>query len=378
MIDFTHLNPAERHALIADDEALVHSVLTAILGKLGFTATSAFDGLEAVQRLQAVQFPLVFADINMPGMNGVDLCRWIQAHAPDTSVVVISGGADLSTVVEVMQIGAYDYIQKPFTVHSIAISLQKTFEKRNLILDNRRYVTSLEHMVQERTEELRRALGEVQRSFDNTIIAFALALEMREHETHEHSIRVRDYAMLLARRAGLAGRALDNLSVGAVLHDIGKIAVPDHILLKPGPLTVDEWTVMRQHPVIGAQMIARIDSLPGATHVVLSHHEWFDGNGYPHGIRREQIPIEARLFAVADTLDAMTSDRPYRLALSFEEAHAEVLRQAHRQFDPEIVQIFRDIPLTDFLAIRDRIVADTPDAAPSGPRFSLGTGPAGH
>ncbi|HQK89077.1 MAG TPA: HD domain-containing phosphohydrolase, partial [Acidobacteriota bacterium] len=146
----------------------------------------------------------------------------------------------------------------------------------------------------------------------------------------------------------------------AILHDIGKIGVPDRILLKPGPLTPDEWTVMRQHPVIGARMIDRIDSLSGATHVVLSHHEWFDGSGYPHGLKQDQIPLEARLFAVVDTLDAMTSDRPYRRALSFENAYAEVGRNTERQFDPEIVRVFRDIPMDDFLAIRDRVATAAP------------------
>ncbi|HNR37955.1 MAG TPA: response regulator [Acidobacteriota bacterium] len=360
MLDFSHLRPEERHVLIADDEPMVHSVLTAILNRLGFTAISAYDGLEAAKQLQAVRLPLVFTDINMPGMNGIDLCRWVRTHAPDTSVIAISGGTDLTTVVEVMQLGACDYIQKPFTVQAIAISLQKTFEKRTLVIENRNYVANLESMVQARTVELRKALHDAERSFDNTIVAFALALEMREHETHEHSIRVRDYAMLLARRAGLAGSEIHNLSVGAILHDIGKIGVPDRILLKPGPLTPDEWTVMRQHPVIGARMIDRIDSLPGATHVVLSHHEWFDGSGYPHGLRQDRIPLEARLFAVADTLDAMTSDRPYRSALSFEEAYAEVGRNTERQFDPEIVRVFRDIPMADFLAIRDRVATDAP------------------
>ncbi len=363
MLDFSHLSAEERHVLIVDDEPMVHSVLTAILNRLGFATVSAYDGLEAAKQLQAVRLPLVFTDINMPGMNGIDLCRWVRTHAPDTSVIAISGGTDLTTVVEVMQLGACDYIQKPFTVQAIAISLQKSFEKRSLIIENRCYVANLENMVQARTVELRKALNDAQRSFDNTIIAFALALEMREHETHEHSIRVRDYAMLLARRAGLAEGEVHNLGVGAILHDIGKIGVPDQILLKPGPLTPDEWTVMRQHPVIGAQMIDRIDSLPGATHVVLSHHEWFDGSGYPHGLRQDQIPLEARLFAVADTLDAMTSDRPYRLALGFEQAYEEVNRNIKRQFDPEIVRIFRDIPVSDFLAIRNRVAVEVPNPA---------------
>ena len=355
MLDFHYIDERERRVLVVDDEPLVHNILGSILKRLGFHHDHARNGSEAIQYLQSNPYTVVFADVNMPEMNGVELCRWIYAHTPDIATVIISGDSDLTTVIEVMQLGAYDYILKPFSVHAISISLKRTLEKRALIMENRQYQTLLEQTILSRTEELQRALTEAEGNFNNILIAFALALEMREHETQQHSIRVKEYSLNLARHLKLPFKDLINLEKGALLHDIGKIGVPDAILLKPSTLSRDEWEVMKQHPSIGARMLDQIESLRSASRVVRYHHERFDGAGYPEKARGEEIPIEARIFAIADTLDAMTSDRPYRRALTLDDAVGEIRTNAGKQFDPWIVDAFMSIPLSEFVSIREHI-----------------------
>lgn len=369
MIDFSQYTAEERTVLIADDEPIVHRVLGAILQRLGFTFKCVSNGIEALGLLENNHFTILFSDVNMPGMDGVELTRWVQVHRPDMCTIVISGGADLSTVVEVMKMGAFDYIQKPFSVDAIAISLSKSLEKRMLLMENRRYQQHLENIVLARTEEVHRALEEAGHNFENILVAFALALETREHETQQHSIRVKEYSLHLARHLNLPHKDIKNLEKGALLHDIGKIGVPDAILLKNGPLNEEEWVVMRKHPEIGSKMLHHIDTLENASHVVMYHHERFDGRGYPTGCPGPRIPIEARIFAIADTVDAMTSDRPYRKALTFERAYQEVRDNAGKQFDPELVEMFLQIPDTDFIGIRQQIAREFVTSGPQTPQF---------
>jgi putative nucleotidyltransferase with HDIG domain len=182
--------------------------------------------------------------------------------------------------------------------------------------------------------------------------ALLAALDTRDTETEGHSERVAAYTMLIAQRLNLSEEELPHIERGALLHDIGKIGVPDHILYKPGPLTPDEWEIMKQHPVVGYKMCMKIEMLRPAAPIVLHHHERWDGKGYPYGLSGEEIPLGARIFAIADTLDAMTSDRPYRKALSFAQAREEIERCAGAQFDPELVKVFLSVPEEELRAIR--------------------------
>ncbi|MFQ5901354.1 MAG: HD-GYP domain-containing protein [Thermodesulfobacteriota bacterium] len=205
--------------------------------------------------------------------------------------------------------------------------------------------------------ELVSSLKEIEETYEATLIALVSAIDAREHEVQAHSQRVREYTLTLAKRMGINGDKLKDISRGALLHDIGKIGISDNILLKPARLTEDEWTEMRKHPYMGYKILEGIKFLEEAAEIVYTHQERYDGQGYPRGLKGEDIPLGARLFVVSDTLDAMTSDRPYRKGLSFETAREEIIRCSGTQFDPKVVEIFLSISKEEWLNIRDRINA---------------------
>ncbi len=204
-------------------------------------------------------------------------------------------------------------------------------------------------------KELSVSLREIEGTYETTLIALVSALDAREHEVQSHSQRVREYTLTLARKTGLEGHDLKDISRGALLHDVGKIGITDNILLKPAKLTEEEWLEMRKHPHIGYKILEGIKFLEGAAAIVYSHQECYDGSGYPRGLKGEEIPLGARLFAVADTLDAMTSDRPYRKALTMEAAREEILRCSGTQFDSQVAEVFLSTPKKEWLDIRDRV-----------------------
>jgi putative nucleotidyltransferase with HDIG domain len=251
--------------------------------------------------------------------------------------------------------GACDYITKPFDLISLRDSVDKALERHRLVMENRYYQRELEQLIQERTRELHGALREVEESYRFTLEALAAALDAREHETQAHSERVREYATALARRLGLADDELLQVGRGALLHDIGKIGVQDSILLKPGKLTADEWARMKQHPQIGYEILEGIEFLAPAAEIVLTHQERWDGNGYPNRLGGTDIPLGSRIFAAVDTLDAMTSDRPYRKALPFSAAWEEVRRCSGTQFDPEVAEAFLSMQPEAWKEIHDLV-----------------------
>ena len=204
-------------------------------------------------------------------------------------------------------------------------------------------------------KELSQSLKEIEGTYEATLIALVSAMDAREHEMQSHSQRVREYTLTLARKMGLGGNELKDISRGALLHDVGKIGISDNILLKPAKLTEEEWLEMRKHPYIGYKILEGIKFLEGAVSIVYSHQECYDGSGYPRGLKGEEIPLGARLFAVADTLDAMTSDRPYRKALSLEAAREEILRCSGTQFDPQVAELFLATSRNEWLEIRERV-----------------------
>ena len=204
-------------------------------------------------------------------------------------------------------------------------------------------------------KELSVSLKEIEGTYEATLIALVSALDAREHEVQSHSQRVRAYTLTLAKKIGLEGHELRDISRGSLLHDVGKIGISDNILLKPAKLTEEEWMEMRKHPHIGYQILEGIKFLEGAASIVYSHQECYDGSGYPRGLKGEEIPLGARLFAVADTLDAMTSDRPYRKALSMDAAREEILRCSGTQFDSQIAKLFLSTPKNEWLDIRNRV-----------------------
>jgi HD-GYP domain-containing protein (c-di-GMP phosphodiesterase class II) len=270
-----------------------------------------------------------------------------------------------------MTAGADDYLVKPFQEDAVVASLRRALEKKRLEREVEDYRRHLEQMVADRTLELQAALQQLERSYEDTLEALGAAIDLRDSETAGHSRRVCRYSVEIAKRMDLSGSPLKSLAMGAYLHDIGKLGVADAILLKPGPLSAEEWKLMKQHAQAGYDFLKGIPFLADAAEIVLTHHERYDGSGYPRGLKGEQIPLGARIFAVADTLDAMTSDRPYRRALPFEEAYETIQHGSGRLFDPQVVAAFLAIPVGTWqtIAVHQRQMGSLP------PRLrGMGTG----
>jgi len=343
---------APTRILIVDDDASVRDVISVLLQEEGYECRTAAGAEEALDIAAQEAPPLVISDMKMPGRDGIWLLEAFRERHPETAVVMLTGYGDTEAAVDCLRRGAVDYLLKPPKLTDLIRAIERALAKRRIELARKRYQKKLERKVRDRTAELRSAFKDIAQTYQNTLLALVAALDAREHETSDHSQRVVKYTTAIAERLSLQGPELEELGRGALLHDIGKIGVPDAVLLKPGKLTPAEWDEMRKHPDTGYQMIQSIPFLATPATIVLSHQERFDGGGYPRRLRGEEIHIGARIFAVADTLDAMTSDRPYRKATSFENAMAEVQRCSGSQFDPEVVRAFVDIGVEGLRKIR--------------------------
>jgi len=353
------------HILIVDDDQAIRDLLSEGLSDIGYFCDTAGDGLEGLGKVRANGFHLVVSDIDMPEMDGVHLLQEIKKIRPDTEIIMLTGMVDVEVAIQSMRLGACDYLTKPFNLAEVRITVERALEKQRLLRENREYQKTLEVKVAERTAELSRKnrevedlLGRLQTSYQTTLEALATALDTRDTETLGHSLRVASYTAAVARRMGVAEPDLTDIYRGALLHDVGKIGIPDAILRKPGKLTPEEWVEMRRHPEIGYRILQGINFLETAREVVLSHQETFDGSGYPRGLKGKDIPLGARIFAVVDTLDAMTSDRPYRKAVPYEAARAEVVKYSGSQFDPDVVRVFLAIPDAEWAEIHRRVMAE--------------------
>jgi putative nucleotidyltransferase with HDIG domain len=330
--------------LIVDDDTAVREVITVLLREEGYACTSVSTAEAALDAAQGEEFPLVISDVRMPGHDGFWLLDRMKDSHPDTAIVMLTGFGDTEAAVECLRNGAADYLLKPPKTTELVRAIERALGRRRLELARNKYRRSLENRVRDKTAELSRALRELESTYSQTLWSLVAALDAREHETGDHSQRVVRYSLAVARKVGVPERDLPDLGRGALLHDIGKIGVPDAILLKPAALDEEEWRVMRRHPEIGHDILKSIGFLERSAALVLAHQERFDGRGYPRGLAGEDIPIAARIFAIADTFDAMTSHRPYRRALSAERAREEILRCAGTQFDPRCAEAFLSIP----------------------------------
>ena len=344
------MNP--ERILIVDDEEAIREVVSTLLTAQGYQCKTAANGEEAIRSMRDGGFDLVLSDLVMPGVDGLKLIEMVRGYDADIPVIMVTAMHDISTAIEAMRRGAYDYILKPFEKEQLFLSVRRALEHRRLIYENRLYQQELERRVEERTLQLSQALEELEQSYDYTLEALASALDLKDAETEGHCQRVTAMTIVMARAMGLGEAELRQIARGAFLHDIGKMGIPDSILRKPGPLTPEETAIMRTHCDIGYQVLERIPFLREASEIVLSHQEKFDGTGYPRNLKSDQIPLGARVFAVADTLDAMISDRPYRKALPLQEAKEEIRRHAGTQFDPKVVEIFVTIPDTVWVELR--------------------------
>ncbi|HEX6183779.1 MAG TPA: HD domain-containing phosphohydrolase [Pyrinomonadaceae bacterium] len=349
------LNTPGRRArvLVADDEPEIRHVLSDLLSPL-YECAAVGSAEEALVRLREGSYDLVISDIMMGGMSGLELIPRVKELSPDTVVIMISGVQTVESAINALRAGAFDYVMKPFDLHHVEAAVSRALEHHYLRAEKRRYETYLEEMVAQRTQELDGALRSLGDAYRTTLKALTAALETRDLETHGHSERVVNFSLRLGRELGLDDERMRSLEFGSLLHDIGKIGVPDAILRKPAKLSEEEWVRMREHPLHGQKILRGIEFLEGASRVVAQHHERWDGSGYPLGLRGEEIDLNARIFAVADAFDAITSDRVYRAGRSYDEALAELDGHAGRQFDPRVVEAFRHVPREEWDEIRRR------------------------
>lgn len=331
--------------LVVDDEAPVRTMIGATLKREGYDVHLAVSGSHALEVLDKSIFDLVLSDIVMEDGNGIALLEDIRAQHPHLPVVMVSAIHDISVAIDAMRRGAYDYLLKPFEREHLIATVQRALEHRRTLQESHSYQQNLEAVVRARTEMLRQAVEDLEHSYDVTLEALGDALDLKDSETEGHSKRVTAYTIALARATGVSPDEIKIIARGAFLHDIGKMAIPDEILRKPGKLSGEEQQVMREHCTRGYQMLRKIPFLSEAAEIVFTHQEHYDGSGYPNGLKGDQIPIGARIFAVADALDAITSDRPYRTARTFVMAREEILRCSGTQFDPAIIEVFLKIPV---------------------------------
>ena len=355
----------QERILVVDDEESIREVVCSMLGAAGYPCTSAASGNEALALLASgEEFELMLSDMMMAEMQGdVLLARTkeIPRHA-DMPVIMVTAVNDISEALKTLRNGAYDYLLKPFERDQLLNTVKRALENRRLKLENRAFQLHLESRVAEQTGQLRRMNADLQqanlelkKSYDITLEALGDALDLKDAETEGHSKRVTAFTIEIARAMGIRGEDLRIIARGAFLHDIGKMAIPDQVLRKPGPLNEQELLIMREHCLRGYQMVSKIPFLTDAAEIVYAHQERWDGTGYPRALRGEEIPLGARIFAIADTLDAMTSDRPYRAAQSYQAAREEIERWSGRQFDPAIVAVFLGMPENIWESIRRQV-----------------------
>jgi putative nucleotidyltransferase with HDIG domain len=350
---------AER-ILVVDDEDPIREIVCSMLAAANYKTRQASSGLKALAVLEAgEEFELMLSDLMMADLDGLGLLERTKEGYPDMPVVMVTAVHDISVALAAIRNGAYDYLLKPFEREQLLATVRRALENRRLKMENRKYQTELESLVDARTQQLQNAMANLERSYDITLEALGDALDLKDAETEGHCKRVTAFTIAIARAMGIPRDQIAVIARGAFLHDIGKMAIPDKILLKPGKLDPDEIVEMREHPYRGYQMLKKIPFLTEASGIVYSHQEFFDGTGYPRGLKGDDIPLGARIFAVADTLDAITSDRPYRKARSITEARKEIEIWSGRQFDPEVVKTFLEMPENIWADLRKDIDQQT-------------------
>jgi len=355
--------------LIVDDEPPVREFLSEALAP-SCANIGAVESLHAaLQAFQAGEYDVLLADICMPGGTGLDLLALAQQLNWDCTVILMTGHAEMDHVVAGVRLHAADFLLKPFSLDTLQDSVRQSFHKLQSIRSGRTERDRLFSGLRERTEQLKLAHHLLNNSYHSALETLVATLEAREPQTCAHSFRVRTYAMHLATAMNYPAGDLPLLGYAALLHDIGKVAVCDAVLLKPGPLTAEEFEQLKSHPVVGERIIHRMGFLAGACKIVRHHHERWDGRGYPDRISGSEIPLGSRIFAIADTLDAMTSNRCYRGALSVDDARVEIQRCSGTQFDPEIVAVLASVPNAMLCELRkqadnDAHIARIPDLNP--------------
>ena len=342
--------------LVVDDEKTIRRLLHQKLSSEGYQCQEATNAEQALEKLKNNLISLVVLDIKMPGKSGIELLPEIKAVHPNTAVVMATATTDINTAIQCMKQGAYDYITKPFDLDDVLLSVDRALDKRRLELEIKESRQHLEEMVAERTAELRQAIEKIKLASLDTIHRLAQAAEYRDEGTGARIKRIGQYSAAIARKMGLNEGEIENLLYAAPMHDVGKIGIPDHILLKPGELEPNEWEIMKKHTIIGAQILqdSEAESIRLAEVIALTHHEKWNGSGYPEGLEGTKIPLAGRIVAIADDVfDALTSNRPYREALPTEKSLGMIKEGRGSHFDPDVVDAFFRVE-EEILSIRDR------------------------
>lgn len=344
--------------LVVDDDEHIRKMLGAMLAGSNVCQFAA-SADEAMGLLALERFDIAIIDIVMPKRSGASLLNQIRAEFPSTIVILMTGLQDTRLGVESIRKGAFDFIGKPFDFDEIQTSVRRAMQFKEMTEDADAYQDRLESLVVDRTlalqtenEQLQGSLLETTLSFRGILHELTAALETRDIESVGHTERVVAYATRLAKQLGLSHDELVSIEHGAMLHDIGTIFIPEELLRKPTKLNNAEWAIIRQHPLDGGRMLRRCGMLADAAPIVEQHHERWDGQGYPKGLEGQDIDIRARIFAVADCMDVMLSDRPYSAAKGFGEAADELLSCKGHQFDPAVVDAFFDVPVEEWSRIR--------------------------
>lgn len=360
MTDEMHLLAETERILIVDDEEAIRTLLARLLGTHGYECVTSESPAAARRHLSEQAFALVLTDVNMPGESGFDFAHEVHLDYPETAVVLVTGVDDRRIAEAALAQGAYGYVLKPFKANELLINVVNALRRRALEIENRHHRDRLEHTVLERTGTLRDTIarleaseGEARRLREETIRRLSWAAEFRNHETGQHIVRMSLYCALLARLADIDAERAELIRIASPMHDVGKIGIPDRILLKPGALSEEERQVMEAHAEMGHSILAgsNVELLDLAALMALTHHERIDGTGYPRGLAGDEIPIEGRIAAVADVFDALTSDRVYRPAFQPDEARTLMLEGRGTQFDTVLLDLFFD-SFQEVLAIR--------------------------
>jgi putative two-component system response regulator len=351
-----------RQVLIVDDEEPIRRLLGYLLEPHGYAVTLAGESREARQQLEKKSYALVLCDVNMPGESGMDLVRHILAQYPLTAVIMVTGLDSPVLANAALEMGAFGYVVKPFEANEVLINVANALRRRRLEIENNLHRENLEEVVRTRTIALQQALDWLERSEkelrlsrEETIQRLAIAAEFRDSATAQHIQRMSHYCELLARRLGLSPDRCDLIRTASPMHDIGKIGTPDHVLLKPGKFTPEEFNVIAQHAEIGYRILGGSDAelLKVAALIAWTHHERWDGSGYPRNLKGESIPIEGRIASIADAFDALTTERVYKPAFPFEHAVDLMVKHRGEHFDPDLLDVFIG-SIDDIRRIHDR------------------------
>ena len=326
--------------LIVDDELATCDILAQRLSREGYSCILAKNGKEALHHFYKENFSLMISDIKMPEMDGLELLKKVKAVRPQMMVIMMTGYAEIDAVVEALRFGAYDFIMKPCNLELVASIVRRASEKKRLEEVVEYFDQYLEELVEERTANLQMAYGMLQKAQLDSVKMLVVAIEAKDPYMRGHSDRVRKWSRKIAEKLEFSEKNLESLEFGALLHDIGMIPIKDEILQKPDRLSPEEYQYIQEHTLIGTKIVEGVSFFKDKISMIRHHHERFDGSGYPDGLVGESIPLEARIISIADAFDAMTSSRPYRRAMSREDALAELEKAKGKQFDPKILEIF--------------------------------------